>query len=72
MGSTLCKIMIIMILDRLRKWYDEQLSDNQNGFSSGRGTADGIYITKRVQQIIDQMETPLYILFVDLTAAFDH
>ena len=71
-GSTLCKIMIIMILDRLKKWYDEQLSDNQNGFRSGRGTADGIYITKRVQQITDQMETPLYILFVDLTAAFDH
>ena len=64
--------MIIMILDRLKKWYDEQLSDNQNGFRSGRGTADGIYITKRVQQITDQMETPLYILFVDLTAAFDH
>ena len=61
-----------MILDRLKKWYDEQLSDNQNGFRSGRGTVDGIYITKRVQQITDQMETPLCILFVDLTAAFDH
>ena len=71
-GSTLCKNMIITILDRLSKWYDEQLSDNQNGFRSGRGTADEIYITKRIQQITDQMETPLYILFVDLTAAFDH
>ena len=64
--------MIILILDGLRKWYDEQLSDNQIGFRSDRGTADRIYITKSVQQIIDQMETPLYILFVDLTAAFDH
>ena len=64
--------MIIVILDRLRNWYDQQLSDNQNGFRSGRGTADGIYITKRVQQSTDQMEKPLYILFVDLTAAFNH
>ena len=71
-GSSLCKIMIITILDRLKMWYDEQLLDNQNGFRSGRGTADGIYITKRVQQITDQMEKPAYILFVDLTAAFDH
>ena len=71
-GSSLCKIMIITMLDRLKMWYDEQLLDNQNGFGSGRGTADGIYITKRVQQITDQMEKPAYILFVDLTAAFDH
>ena len=41
-------------------------------FRSGRGTVDGIYFTKRVQQITDQMEKPAYILFVDLTAAFDH
>ena len=71
-GCTLCKIRIVLILARRRKWYDEQLSDNQNGFRYCRGTTDGIYITKRVQQITDQMETPLYILFVDLTAAFDH
>ena len=64
--------MIIIILDRLKIWYDKQLLDNQNGFRSGRGTADGIYITKRVQQITDQMQKPVYILFIDLSAAFDH
>ena len=63
-GSSLCKIMIIIILDRLKIWYDKQLLDNQNGFRSGRGTADGIYITKRVQQITDQMQKPVYILFL--------
>ena len=47
-GSTLCKLTITIILDRLKKWYDEQLLDQQQGFRSGRGTADGIFITKRI------------------------
>ena len=64
--------MITIIHDRLKTWYDQQLLDNQQGFRSGRGTADGIYITKRVQQITDQIEKPVYILFIDLSAAFDH
>ena len=36
------------------------------------GTADGIFATKRIQQISDSMKKPVYALFVDLTAAFDH
>ena len=28
-GSTVCKILIIIILDRLREWYDENLLDQQ-------------------------------------------
>jgi hypothetical protein len=71
-GSSLCKIMIIIIIDRLKPWYEEQLLDQQQGFRSGRGTADGIYITKRVQQITDKMKRAIYVLFVDLSAAFDH
>ena len=71
-GSTFCKIMIIIIINRIKSWYDNQLLDQQYGFRSGRGTADGIYITKRIQQITDKMKKPAYILFVDLTAAFDH
>ena len=71
-GSSLCKIMIIIIINRLKPWYEEQLLDQQQGFRSGRGTADGIYITKRVQQITDKMKRAIYVLFVDLSAAFDH
>jgi len=37
-----------------------------------RGTTDGIYTMKRVQQITDRKQQPLFLLFVDLTAAFDH
>ena len=71
-GSTLCKILMIIILDRLRDWYDENLLDQQQGFRPGRGTTDGIYLVKRLQQISNSRKRPLYILFIDLTAAFDH
>ena len=71
-GSSLCKILIVIILNRLKAWYESQLTDQQQGFRSGRGTTDGIYVAKRVQQITDKMKKPTFVLFVDLTAAFDH
>ena len=71
-GSTLCKLTIAIILDRLKSWYDEQLLDQQQGFRSARGTTDAIYITKRVQQISESLKIPVYALFIDLSAAFDN
>ncbi|XP_066919456.1 uncharacterized protein [Clytia hemisphaerica] len=71
-GSTVCKIVVNIILDRLRPWYEVQLSEEQNGFRKDRGTTDGIYSIKRVQQIAHRKKQPLYLLFIDLTAAFDH
>ena len=71
-GSTVCKLVINLILDRLHPWYEAQLSEEQNGFRQDRGTTDGIYTVKRVQQITHRKKQPLFLLFVDLTAAFDH
>ena len=71
-GSSLCKIMIITIINRSKNWYDQQLLDQQQGFRSARGTTDGIFVAKSIQQITNKMEKPTYLLFVDLTAAFDH
>ena len=71
-GSTFCKILVVITLERIRKWYEKQLVDQQQGFRSGRGTADGIYIVKRIQQISYRSKKPVYALFVDLSAAFDH
>ena len=47
-GSSLCKILVIIILNRLKDWYDTQLLDQQQGFRRERGTADGIFVTKRL------------------------
>ena len=71
-GSTVCKLVISIILERIRPWYEAQLSDEQNGFRKNRGTTDGIYSVKRVHQISNRKKQPLFLLFVDLTAAFDH
>ena len=35
------------------------------------GTTDGIYSMKRIHQISNRKKQSLYLLFVDLTAAFD-
>ena len=59
-GSTVCKLLIKLILDRLRPWYELQLSDEQNGFRKDRGTTEGIYTIKRIQQITgSKMSAPL-------------
>ena len=71
-GSTICKLVINIILERLRSWYEAQVSDEQIGFRKDRGTTDGIYTLKRIQQITDRKKQPLFLLFVDLTAAYDH
>ena len=42
-GSTLCKIMMMIIINRLKTWYNKQLLDQQQGFRSERGTACLLY-----------------------------
>lgn len=50
-GSVLCKICINIILERLKMWYSAQLCHQQHGFRPGEGTADAIYISKRIHHI---------------------
>ena len=57
---------------RISKWYNFQLADQQQGFRQGRGTTDGIFVVKRIQQICRASNKKVYALFVDLSAAFDH
>ena len=71
-GSTISKLIVNIILGRLQPWYELQLTDEQNGFRQNRGTTDGIFNIKRIQQISNRTSQPLYLLFVDLSAAFDH
>ena len=70
-GSSVCKVLIQIILKRLQKWYSLQISEYQNGFVQNRGCTDGVFIAKRIQQIAVSRQTKLHLLFVDLTAAFD-
>ena len=70
-GSTLCKLMVIIIIDRIHS-YEKQLLDQQQGFRRGRGTTDGIFLAKSLQQIAKKTGKEINVLFVDLTAAFDY
>ena len=54
-GSTTTKILTIILINRLKDWYEKQLIDFQNGFRTGRGTSDGIYITKTTQYMVRKL-----------------
>jgi len=69
--SVVDKNVINIILSRLQSWYN-QLTDKQYGFRQNRGTNDATFITKRFQQITSDQTTTGFLLFVDLSAAFDH
>ena len=71
-GSCVGKVVIAIILEKLKLWYTNQLTYHQCGFRPGMGTTDAIYILKRAMQISVRKLEPLYIIFCDLSAAFDH
>ena len=71
-GSAMCKVLVCIILSRISLWYNSQLTDQQQGFRAGKGTTDGIFLVKKVQQISRSSRKKVFALFVDLSAAFDH
>ena len=71
-GSCTGKVVVNIILSRIQDWYEHQLTDNQYGFRSNRGTNDATYVTKRFQQITNDQTITGFLLFIDLSAAFDH
>ena len=68
-GSNLSKIIPRIILNRLQESYERNISETQFGFRKGRSTCDAVFIIKNV---IHKHSGPLVLLFVDLTAAYDH
>ena len=68
-GSNLSKIVPRIILNRLQGTYEENISEAQFGFRKGRSTCDAIFILKN---IIKKHSGLLVLVFVDLTAAYDH
>ena len=60
-----------MIVNRIKIWYESQLMDYQMGFRKQKGTSEAIFILRRLQQIAHQTNRSFYLVFADLTAAFD-
>ena len=58
-------------IERIRPWYNKQLLPNQNGFRQFHGCSDAIFTIKCMQHITSRLNRPTYVLFIDLTAAYD-
>ena len=64
--------MARIILNRLTKHVsDNILPETQCGFRSRRGTTDMIFTARQLQEKCHEHHGDLYIVFVDLTKAFD-
>ena len=66
------KIMARVILNRVTQYLlDDVVSESQCGFWRNRGTIDMIFAVRQIQEKCREQNQNLYILFVDLTKAFD-
>ena len=70
-GSSFLKLAMAIILERLRPWYNQQLLPNQNGFRQFFGCPDAIFALNSIHNISSRLNQETYLLFVDLTAAYD-
>ena len=74
--SLLCiagKILARLLLNRLIKHIDDigLIPESQCGFRSGRGTTDMVFALRQIQEKCRLYSEDLYLLFIDLTKAFD-
>ena len=70
--STAGKILARILLRRLLENVTENtLSELQCGFRPGRGTSDMIFVARQLQEKSREQNQPLYMIFLDLTKAFD-
>ena len=65
------KIFARVIVNRLTTHLDSTLPESQCGFRSGRGTTDMLFAARQVQEKCREQNLDLYMVFLDLTKAFD-
>ena len=66
------KILARLILNRIIKHLvDDIYPESQCGFRSGRGTIDMIFSLHQVAEKVSEKNQEMYMVFVDLTKAFD-
>ena len=66
------KILARLILNRIMKHLvDDIYPESQCGFRAGRGTVDMIFSLRQVAEKVREKNEELYMVFIDLTKAFD-
>ena len=56
---------------RMKKYVEESLAEEQAGFRAGRGTVDEIFVTRQLAEKFYEKNRTLYNNFNDLKQAFD-
>jgi len=65
------KVYARILLNRLKTLADRVYPESQCGFRAGRSTTDMIFSLRQLQEKSREQGQPLYMLFIDLTKAFD-
>ena len=65
------KIMLKIILNRLKHYTEEFISEEQAGFRTGRSTSEQIFNLRVISEKYSQHSKPLYQVFIDFKKAFD-
>ena len=66
------KVLARILLNRLvNKVSEQHLPETQSGFRPGRSTTDMIFIVRQLQEKCIEQNKNLFVIFIDLTKAFD-
>ena len=65
------KVFARALLNRMKPFVEEQLSEYQCGFQAKRGCCDQLFSTKMVMQRAREFNVPVFICFIDLCKAYD-
>ena len=71
--SVLSKVFTHIVNSRLMKWAEEKeiINDAQAGFRKGRSTTDNIFTLNAVVEKSFQMNSKVYVAFIDFKKAYD-
>ena len=69
--SQVTKIMLRVILKRIRSKIRPEISEEQFGFVSGKGTRNAIFCLRTLSERCIEIQKSLYICFIDYEKAFD-
>ena len=69
--SVLGKLFAKVLTQRLNALAERVLPESQCGFRAGRGSTDMVHALRMVMERYKEYNLPLYIIFIDLTKAYD-
>ena len=69
--SHVTKMLVKIILHRNSTVIDREIGENQSGFRKGKGTREGIYNLRTINERYLEKQKDVYICFIDYEKAFD-